>query len=173
MQSIFKPLFEELDQIEEPLDREEFLDASLRLYNVSKFDYFTINLYSFQTLNQNQKNMILKFGKVKNQSEADYQLQKCTFKPVTNKDYNMNIANKLNQSSLGGPPQVTNAILQRPQSVNKLTSQGSKGGLFDKVLGDNRKPVFNQDLAAFVSQPVTTQTSIMKSKMSPKMQKTG
>lgn len=43
---VFKPLFDELEQIQEPLDREEFTDATIRLYNVSKlFSILNIFLY--------------------------------------------------------------------------------------------------------------------------------
>lgn len=48
LQEVFKPLFEELEQLQEPLDRDEFVDATNRLYD---------------TLPQNEKNMILRFGK--------------------------------------------------------------------------------------------------------------
>lgn len=64
MQDIFKPLFVELEQLSEPLDRDEFIDATTRLYNC---------------LPQNEKNLILRFGKKK--LDDDYQLAKCTFKP--------------------------------------------------------------------------------------------
>ena len=36
LQHAFKPLFQELIQLQQPLDKEEFIDASLRLYDVSK-----------------------------------------------------------------------------------------------------------------------------------------
>lgn len=36
---VFKPLLDELEQIQEPLDRDEFVDATVRLYNVSNFLY--------------------------------------------------------------------------------------------------------------------------------------
>lgn len=54
----------ELEQLQEPLNRQEFVDATIRLYD---------------TLNQHDKNLILRFGKT--QPKADYQLEKCTFKP--------------------------------------------------------------------------------------------
>ena len=42
---VFKPLLEELEQIQEPLDRDEFTDATVRLYNVSShFIYIILNL---------------------------------------------------------------------------------------------------------------------------------
>jgi hypothetical protein len=47
LQTAFRPLFTELEMLNQPLDREEFVDASMRLY---------------PTLSQNEKNMILKFG---------------------------------------------------------------------------------------------------------------
>jgi hypothetical protein len=64
MRQIFKPLMAELEQLQEPLNRQEFLDATIRLYD---------------TLNQHDKNLILRFGKA--QPKGDYQLEKCTFKP--------------------------------------------------------------------------------------------
>lgn len=33
--SAFKPLFNELEVLQQPLDREEFVDAAIRLYDVS------------------------------------------------------------------------------------------------------------------------------------------
>lgn len=33
LQEVFKPLLIELEQLKEPLDREEFIDATTRLYN--------------------------------------------------------------------------------------------------------------------------------------------
>ena len=47
---IFKPLMVELEQLDEPLNREEFADATTRLY---------------EQLNQRDKNLILRFGKEK------------------------------------------------------------------------------------------------------------
>lgn len=67
LQEVFKPLFEELEQLQEPLDRDEFVDATNRLYD---------------TLPQSEKNMILRFGK--KQKEKDFELENCTFKPKTN-----------------------------------------------------------------------------------------
>ena len=57
----------ELDQLKEPLDKEEFVDASMRLYD---------------TLPQSEKNMILKFDKEAKKilSEKD----RCTFEPKLN-----------------------------------------------------------------------------------------
>ena len=54
MYKAFRPLLSELDQLQQPLDREEFIDASIRLY---------------ETLTSEDKNMILKFGK--KQKEID------------------------------------------------------------------------------------------------------
>ena len=34
---IFKPLFKELEYIQQPLDKLEFIDAAIRLYEASKF----------------------------------------------------------------------------------------------------------------------------------------
>ena len=42
LMEVFKPLFEELEELKEPLDREEFYDATVRLYNVSKFTIFIL-----------------------------------------------------------------------------------------------------------------------------------
>lgn len=33
LKDVFKPLFTELEQLQEPLDRDEFIDATTRLYN--------------------------------------------------------------------------------------------------------------------------------------------
>ena len=49
LQIAFRPLLLELEQLNQPLDREEFVDASIRLYD---------------TLSQNEKNLILKFDKI-------------------------------------------------------------------------------------------------------------
>ena len=38
--NIFKPLFHELRDLNEPLDLDEFVDAGLRLYHVSYFIHF-------------------------------------------------------------------------------------------------------------------------------------
>lgn len=48
MHELFKPLLIELEQLQEPLNKEEFVDATNRLY---------------ETLNQHQKNLILRFNK--------------------------------------------------------------------------------------------------------------
>ena len=64
LRHIFKPLFGELELLDEPLNRQEFIEATIRLYD---------------TLNQQDKNMILRFGKAN--TKGDYQLEKCTFKP--------------------------------------------------------------------------------------------
>jgi hypothetical protein len=45
--NVFRPLFKELDTFNESLDKEEFIDSSLRLY---------------KTLNVTQRNLILKFA---------------------------------------------------------------------------------------------------------------
>ena len=42
LQHAFKPLFQELIQLQQPLDKEEFIDASLRLYDVSKSNIFIL-----------------------------------------------------------------------------------------------------------------------------------
>jgi hypothetical protein len=63
---VFKPLIEELQDLGEPLDREEFVDATNRLY---------------QVLNQNDKNLILRFGK---KQKETYIAEQCTFKPAIN-----------------------------------------------------------------------------------------
>lgn len=44
----FRPLFQELQQLNQPLDKDEFVDAATRLY---------------ETLSQNEKNQVLKFSK--------------------------------------------------------------------------------------------------------------
>ena len=61
---IFRPLFNELDILMQPLDKEEFVDAGMRLYD---------------SLSQNEKTTILRFEK--SRERVDYQLQQCTFVP--------------------------------------------------------------------------------------------
>ena len=51
LQVAFRPLLKELEQLEQPLDKEEFVDAAMRLY---------------ETLSQTEKNLILKFEKITN-----------------------------------------------------------------------------------------------------------
>lgn len=69
---IFKPLLEELAELNEPLDREEFVDAVNRLYD---------------TLNQQDKNLILRFGqRTKEEKENQFCKDECTFKPQINQD---------------------------------------------------------------------------------------
>ena len=77
----FKPLLQELEQLQQPLDREEFIDAGMRLYNVSNLYFFHQFLF-IQTLSQNEKNQILKFGQKGFAIESE--LMKCTFVPKTN-----------------------------------------------------------------------------------------
>lgn len=48
MFDLFRPLFTELEQLQEPLNQEEFIDASLRLYD---------------TLTSFEKSILMKFGK--------------------------------------------------------------------------------------------------------------
>lgn len=66
----FRPLLDELEALHQPLDKDEFVDAGLRLYG---------------TLPQSEKNLILNFDKSKKKitSERD----NCTFAPQTNKNY--------------------------------------------------------------------------------------
>ena len=67
----------------QPLDKEEFIDAGMRLYD---------------SLSQNEKNIILKFDK-KN-DKIDHELEKCTFAPQTNVS---NVGHKVNDK-LTRPP---------------------------------------------------------------------
>lgn len=60
----FRPLFEELQSLNQPLDKDEFVDAGMRLYD---------------TLPQGEKNLILSFDKNKKKIETEQ--DKCTFKP--------------------------------------------------------------------------------------------
>lgn len=72
---IFRPLLNELEALSEPLNCEEFVDASLRLYD---------------TLNQSEKNVVMKFGKktvVNDQQPPLPPSKKFSFKPAINKDY--------------------------------------------------------------------------------------
>lgn len=70
--TIFKPLLEELAELEEPLDQEEFQEAANRLYD---------------SLNQNDKNLILRFGTVTKEEKENFLIQQeCTFKPKINWD---------------------------------------------------------------------------------------
>lgn len=39
IQNIFKPLFNELKDLNEPLDKDEFVDAGIRLYDVSFYSF--------------------------------------------------------------------------------------------------------------------------------------
>lgn len=94
---IFKPLMVELEQLDEPLNREEFVDATTRLY---------------EQLNQKDKNLILRFGKER--KESDYQLAKCTFKPVTN-------------CQNAARPVRSKSAVQRPASTNQRNRQPSVG----------------------------------------------
>ena len=64
----FRPLLEELAELDDSLDLEEFIDAAGRLYD---------------SLNQHQKNLILRFGK-STLDEKDYNNEECTFKPKIN-----------------------------------------------------------------------------------------
>lgn len=48
LQQVFKPLFDELKAIEETLDREEFMDSTLRLYEVSIIYTFHSNFVFFR-----------------------------------------------------------------------------------------------------------------------------
>lgn len=66
---IFTPLLCEMEEISTTLDREEFLEASLRLY---------------QTLNIHQKNLILQYRRVPRLKE-NHEMGDCTFHPQVNK----------------------------------------------------------------------------------------
>lgn len=94
LQVVFKPLIDELRDLGEPLDREEFVDASNRLYTV---------------LNQNDKNLILRFGK---KTKESYIAEQCTFKPVINSQRpgSAALASKRSESKL-----------QRPASSQRVT----------------------------------------------------
>lgn len=61
MQKIFKPLFKELEIIKQPLDKDEFIDAATRLYEV-KFlfiicllIYFTNKIDNIYVLNKDNR----------------------------------------------------------------------------------------------------------------------
>ena len=102
LQEVFKPLFDELEQLQEPLDRDEFVDATNRLYD---------------TLPQNEKNMILRFGK--KQKEKDFELENCTFKPKTNSYVNSQLlsnpaSHHASQANVGR----TAASTKRPGSAH-------------------------------------------------------
>lgn len=92
LHELFKPLLIELEQLQEPLNKEEFVDATNRLY---------------ETLNQHQKNLILRFNK--REKKNDYLMEKCTFKPKTNSLFNQAL-------------QKTSAIMQlrRPGSAHPI-----------------------------------------------------
>lgn len=65
LREVFQPLLEELEDLGEPLDRDEFVDASLRLY---------------QRIPQLEKTLILQFGKRKHKHEESVY----SFKPKVN-----------------------------------------------------------------------------------------
>ena len=45
LRNAFKPLLNELEALQQPLDKDEFIDASIRLYDVSKAHHFSLNFY--------------------------------------------------------------------------------------------------------------------------------
>lgn len=94
---IFRPLLNELEALSEPLNCEEFVDASLRLYD---------------TLNQSEKNALMKFGKkvAPDQQPPLPPSNKFSFKPVINKDY-----------------QTRSTRAVTTTSVNRPASKGSSG----------------------------------------------
>lgn len=65
---MFSPLLCEMEEIGTTLDRDEFMDASLRL---------------FQTLTVSQKNQILQFKRVP-RTKVDVDARNCTFQPEIN-----------------------------------------------------------------------------------------
>ncbi len=81
IQNILKPLFNELRDLNEPLDKEEFVDAGIRLYDVS---FVSIIYLFFKILSLNEKNLILKFGVKKKEDKGE-----CTFHPKLNKGYKL------------------------------------------------------------------------------------
>ena len=117
MHDLFKPLFIELEQLQEPLNKEEFVDATNRLY---------------ETLNQHQKNLILRFNK--KDKKNDYQMQNCTFKPQTNSVFN----NAISKSS---------AIMQmkRPGSAHPATHSKKTGHDSRSVLSGRGTSQTNHD----------------------------
>ena len=65
---VFSPLLCEMEELSTTLDREEFLDAALRLYS---------------TLNVNDRNLILQFRKVP-KDNSRFTDPDCTFQPQIN-----------------------------------------------------------------------------------------
>jgi hypothetical protein len=76
----------------QPLDQDEFVDAGMRLY---------------ESLSQNEKNVILHFGK--NKGKVDHDLQKCTFAPNINSS---NIPPRVNDKHPKPEAQVNRKQLQ-------------------------------------------------------------
>jgi hypothetical protein len=50
--TLLKPVFEELEEIEEGINEQEFVDACDRLYNVSPYHFFIIYRIRFLTKTQ-------------------------------------------------------------------------------------------------------------------------
>lgn len=179
LQEVFKPLFDELEQLQEPLDRDEFVDATNRLYD---------------TLPQNEKNMILRFGK--KQKEKDFELENCTFKPKTNSYVNSQLLSNpashyASQSNVGksvasikrpGSAHPTQSTQQVNRSTTKrltpatahntsaqaltkslYTSNVKCGGsIMDKILKERK---VNEDLGVLESGAVEATSTIKKKKV--------
>mmetsp|Transcript_36588 Transcript_36588/g.56149 ORF Transcript_36588/g.56149 Transcript_36588/m.56149 type:complete len:194 (-) Transcript_36588:92-673(-) len=119
LKAVFDPLLKELEQLDEPLDREEFEDATMRLFN---------------TLTQSEKNEILQFGKKKRNIDAEF--ENCTFKPKTNTAINnvyLSKSKRPKSANLGN-------LSMKKEAMDPSAS------LVDKLIGS--KPlVLNEDLA--------------------------
>ena len=154
---LFKPLLIELEQLQEPLNKEEFVDATNRLY---------------ETLNQHQKNLILRFNK--KEKKNDYLMENCTFKPQTNSLFNQALqktsaimqlrrpgsAHPVAQAKQNVQDQRSVLSGRRGQNVASITRKAYKPpkqqppgtSLMTKLL-ENSEGQLNQDLAAFQQQP--------------------
>jgi len=95
---VFKPLIEELQDLGEPLDREEFVDATNRLY---------------QVLNQNDKNLILRFGK---KQKETYIAEQC-----------------VQRSALSNQPSILGMILKDLDLPQHLRQKGAKVSCKDQL----------------------------------------
>lgn len=114
LHEVFRPLFIELEQLQEPLNKDEFVDATNRLY---------------ETLNQHQKNLILRFNK--REKKNDYAMANCTFKPQTNSVFNQALMK-------------TSAIMQmrRPGSAHPVAPTKPNAQDQRSVLGRGRDQLY-------------------------------
>ncbi|TNV85154.1 hypothetical protein FGO68_gene11081 [Halteria grandinella] len=106
---VFQPLLIEMEELGTTLNQEEFLDASLRLY---------------QTLNIQDRGLILNFNRSSNQRSQGGELSKCTFYPQLNPKSLKMVSEKQHKQ----PTDISSELADK--LIRHHNNRGQYGGTF-------------------------------------------